>query len=258
MTTKKKGNREDYIFRNKINETLVKLPGQLNGGGFNIENLNQCEIKIFDYSSQILVDDCKDCIFIIGPVQNSIFFRNCSACKIAVICSQFRLSNCKDLKIKIFTSTDPAIEDSDDLEFGPYNVFYPLLDQQIIKGDIDLAFNYYRQVFDHTPSTDESKKHFRFCDISQAQVLQINVEGVEAKDPPNQQILAALYSFEIYAENSSDMSMPVAKTREDALIQEAALMNQKNLMQDDAFVELSKEENQLNLNAFLNKDAKVE
>ena len=221
MATKKKKNRADYIFKDQINQALIKLPGQLNGSAFNIENLNKCEIKIFDYTNQILVDDCKDCIFIIGPVQNSIFFRNCTACKIAVICNQFRLSNCKDLKIKLFTTTDPAIEDSDDLEFGPYNVCYPLLDQQIIKADTDLSINYYRKVYDHTPSLDENKKHYRFCEIGETQVLQINIEGVEAKDPPNPQILGALYNFETFAENSSDISLPLAKSKEDALRQEA-------------------------------------
>ena len=175
--TKKKPKRERYVFENRSNESLVKMPGELNGSTFQIDNLKDCEVKIYDHTNQILIDDCINCIFIIGPVKNSIYLRHCTSCKIAVTCSQFRLEYCKDLKIKLFCSTSPAIENSEGLEFGPNVVYYPLMDQHVEKAGIDVSLNYYRTVYDHSPV--EGEQHFKFSDISNAIVLKMPLEGVK-------------------------------------------------------------------------------
>ena len=39
---KKKLNKQDFIFKNKSDETLVKVPGEINGIDFCIKNLKNC------------------------------------------------------------------------------------------------------------------------------------------------------------------------------------------------------------------------
>ena len=41
-----------------------------------------------------MVDKCKNCTFVIGPIKGSIFLRDCEDMKIHVACQQFR---CRDL-----------------------------------------------------------------------------------------------------------------------------------------------------------------
>lgn len=48
---KQKLNREDYQFRKKIDEELIKLPGSLNGLDFLISNCENCTIWICDHSA---------------------------------------------------------------------------------------------------------------------------------------------------------------------------------------------------------------
>ena len=51
--SKKKLNKQDYIFRNRKNELLIKSPGQINGIDFYLANLEDCEVFLFDWMDQV-------------------------------------------------------------------------------------------------------------------------------------------------------------------------------------------------------------
>ena len=56
MTTigkKKKLNRADYMFKDRVGETLMKKPGDINGIEFAINNLENCEVSILDHTAQV-------------------------------------------------------------------------------------------------------------------------------------------------------------------------------------------------------------
>ena len=48
IAQKKKLNREDYMFRDKTGEELVKNPGDVNGLDFMIRNLTDCTVYLLD------------------------------------------------------------------------------------------------------------------------------------------------------------------------------------------------------------------
>ena len=92
----KKLNKKDFIFENKENETLIKSPGEINGRDFLISNLKNCEVFLCDYLAQVFikyfiksqffyyftrffVDDCVNCRINIGPIEGSLFVRDCSS-----------------------------------------------------------------------------------------------------------------------------------------------------------------------------------
>lgn len=49
-TQKKKLNKEDYMFRNKEGETLVKKPGDIDGIQFMVKDLKNCVVQILDHT----------------------------------------------------------------------------------------------------------------------------------------------------------------------------------------------------------------
>ena len=51
--SKKKLNKQDYIFRNRKNEVLIKSPGQIDGIDFYLANLEDCEVYLFDWMDQV-------------------------------------------------------------------------------------------------------------------------------------------------------------------------------------------------------------
>lgn len=54
-TTEKKPklNKEDYMFKNKDGETLIKKPGEIAGLQFMIKDLKNCIVQILDHTAQV-------------------------------------------------------------------------------------------------------------------------------------------------------------------------------------------------------------
>lgn len=154
--SKPKRNREDFMFMKKEGERLVKLPGSLNGLDFVLDTIKNCTVFILDRTAQITADEINDSKLYIGPVEGSIFLRDCHNCTISVVCRQFRLKNCTNLTIFLHSASDPSIELSSDLRFAPFNFKYPLLDQQVQAAGMDVSVNFWSQIFDFNAKPDEA------------------------------------------------------------------------------------------------------
>ena len=50
---KKKFNRLDYIIEKKNGETIIKMPGQIEGRAFAIRYLENCKVYLYDHSAQV-------------------------------------------------------------------------------------------------------------------------------------------------------------------------------------------------------------
>ena len=153
-----KPNPKDFIFSSKTGETLLKQPGAIRGYDFAIENLKNCVVYLLDRSAQITVDECQGCRFYIGPVEGSIFFRDCTDCTVSVCCQQLRTKNCHHVVFNAFVTSDPTIEYSDDLQFGPYNFAYPLLDEHLSAAKLQVEDDHWSQIFDF--NREEGVQHW--------------------------------------------------------------------------------------------------
>jgi hypothetical protein len=52
-TAKKKLNRNDYMFKDKTGEELIKKPGDVNGLDFAIRDLKDCTVYLLDHTAQV-------------------------------------------------------------------------------------------------------------------------------------------------------------------------------------------------------------
>jgi hypothetical protein len=99
---------EDFMFMIKEGARLVKMPGSLNGLDFVLDTVKNCSLCILDRTAQITADEVNDKLYI-GPLEGSIFLRDCHNCTISGICRQFRLKKCTNLTIFIHSASDPPI-----------------------------------------------------------------------------------------------------------------------------------------------------
>lgn len=97
--------------------------------------------------------------------------------------------------IYLYVANDPIIESSSDLKFAPFNVAYPLLDQQVQSVGFDVSkylskvnqvimviyvdVNKWDMIFDFTK--DEQKLNYSFVDPADFQIVSKSIEGVEEK-----------------------------------------------------------------------------
>jgi len=172
--------REDS-FKDKAGEELTKLPNSINGQVFYLDNLTDCTVYLLDYSAQIYADNCRNCSVYIGPVENSCFIRNCENSRFSIACGQFRATACKETTIFLYSASDPHIETSSSLKFGPYNFSYPQQDKHFRLASLNPSVNKWSTVYDHSPSPGVS--HFSFLEDSEVPQESKTISGLG--DPIN-------------------------------------------------------------------------
>jgi hypothetical protein len=148
-------NKKDFWIRDRVNEFIVRKPGQVLGEQFIIENCTNCDFYILDHSDTITIDDCKNCRFFIGPIMSSIFIRACEECKFgAIACQQFRTRDCKNLDVLLYCQTRPIIETTTNLRVGCFNAFYFELVNQFSFAKLSVFNNIWSVFHDFTPNSD--------------------------------------------------------------------------------------------------------
>jgi len=156
----KEFNIDDYQFLDRTDEKCIKEPGSIQGEKFVVENCSNCDIYVCDYCGEISVDDTKDSRIFIGPTEASIFIRDTSNCKIVAACKQFRIRDCQNLEILLFSSTEPVIESSKDIKFGCFDYFYFSLRHQFDQAKLNIWNNKWSEVHDFTAVKEGGKKKY--------------------------------------------------------------------------------------------------
>eukprot|EP00899_Mesostigma_viride_P012128 jgi/Mesvir1/20916/Mv07988-RA.1 len=160
----------NYRFSKHVGETLVKFPGQIDGIDFLLEKLEGCSVYLLDFTAQVQVDLCRKCTIVIGPVDGSVFLRDCEDCTIYVACRQLRLRDCHRCKIVLYCYTEPVIELSDEIQFGCWNVAYPHLSEHFKKANLNPSVNTWSKIYDFNTGdephwTTLPQKPFEFLEV---------------------------------------------------------------------------------------------
>ncbi|KAH9506666.1 Protein Xrp2 [Dermatophagoides farinae] len=148
----------NYLIENESNSIQIRLPGEIGGEQFIIQNCNDSTICLYDYSNTVTIDDCRNCTFFIGPVIGSIVIRNCQDCRLMSASQQFRTRDCKRLDLYIFCATQPAIESCHNLVFSCFTANYKGLQEQFEKTNLQIYNNKWFNVYDF--SIDNRDKHW--------------------------------------------------------------------------------------------------
>ena len=143
----------DFIVKDRVDETIIRKPGEICGEQFIIENCTNCDIYLLDHSATITIDNCKNCRFFIGPMASSVFIRTTEDCKFgALACQQFRTRQCKNLDVLLYAQTRPIIEMSSNIRLGCFNAYYVELVDQFAFSRLSVFNNNWSTVYDFTPA----------------------------------------------------------------------------------------------------------
>lgn len=87
----------------------------------------------------MFIDECINCEFVIAPCDGSIFIRTSKNCTISVISKQLRFRDCENCKIYSYCSSDPVIEASKNMLFGPFNYAFPKAKELFLKAKFEMS-----------------------------------------------------------------------------------------------------------------------
>jgi hypothetical protein len=64
-----------------------------------------------------------------------VFIKNTKNCNISVVAKNIHVDDCENLRIYAYCPSIPIINNSDLINFGPFNAFLPKLKDLFIKAD---------------------------------------------------------------------------------------------------------------------------
>lgn len=153
--TKPKVDAANYTVVNAKDASIMKPPGSIGGEQFIIRNCQNTSLYILDHLNSVNIDDCTDCVVILGPTQGSVFLRNCSKVRIASACQQLRARDCTAVDFWLCCTTQPSIEACSDMRFGCLTLMYEEFPDQLKNARLSPFNNHWSEVYDFTPSRPE-------------------------------------------------------------------------------------------------------
>jgi Tubulin binding cofactor C len=95
---------------------------------------------------------------VIGPVEGSVFVRDCKRCRLAVACAQLRLRDCLACDLLLRCRTRPVIEASGELRIGCWAHPYSGLAGQMAAAGLSPWHNFWSDIHDFTPEWSNDRK----------------------------------------------------------------------------------------------------
>ena len=143
-------------------QAVLRGLGTVEGKQFQVDNLKNCSVFVFDYCDSVVIDDCSNCNFVIGPTSGSVFIRDCDNCTLAVASQQLRTRDCKKISISLFCPSEPVVETSTEVNFAPLNVAIPNGNVLLEKAGLKATdANLYSKVHDFSKSDENIPQVWR-------------------------------------------------------------------------------------------------
>lgn len=124
----------------------IRYPDSVEGQSFIIEEVQNSEISLLDYTETLTIVGCEDATIRCGPTKGVCKVTRCRGCMITVACSHLVMSECQDLIIFLYTASEPVLNSSNQVTFAPYNLAYPYLRSHFDKAQLDPRKNLWSRV----------------------------------------------------------------------------------------------------------------
>jgi len=148
---KQKKDPADFIYRGLRDQTVVRPEGTVAGEQLVIEDCHDCTLVILDRIACVTVDDCTGCTLFLGPVEGSVFVRDCEELRGSFACRQFRCRELHASDLRLFCATRPIIESSRGLSLACLNLDYAGHAKQLEDAGLNPLRNFWSAVYDFTP-----------------------------------------------------------------------------------------------------------
>ena len=109
---------------------------------------HKLQVLLLDHADMVQVDALVNCKVFVGASSESIFVRECTGCTFTIACKQLRTRDCKDCVFHLYSKTEPIIETSSAVAFGPFNGAYAEHAGHMAAAGLDVDVNFWWAVFD--------------------------------------------------------------------------------------------------------------
>ncbi|KAG7159627.1 tubulin-specific chaperone C-like isoform X1 [Homarus americanus] len=137
-----------FGFKDQAHQTLTKSAGELENRQMNLQNLQDCKVIALGNPSTLQVASLRNCTVIIGPTSRSAFIKDCINCKFVMACQQVRIHNTQNTQFYLHVTGAAIIENCQKVQFAPYTLRYPELEDHYCQSGLDLNINQWDKIDD--------------------------------------------------------------------------------------------------------------
>ncbi|CAO3686799.1 unnamed protein product [Umbelopsis ramanniana] len=162
-----------------------------------ISNAKRCIIRLDEKQhgvSAVHIKDVEQCVIIAGRVSGSILIYGCKRTIILAECHQFRMHDSTTVKLLISVSSHPIMEDSQDIEIGPYHTQLALSNDNALEH-VERPKNYYDHMEDFNWLKQQESPNWRLMDTS---IANKTSQALMQLDAPTAKEAAANTAFDLY------------------------------------------------------------
>ncbi|KAI8103308.1 hypothetical protein M9435_004647 [Picochlorum sp. BPE23] len=160
-------------------ETLIKLPGSIDGEGVTLKNLTDCTVYLLDYASEVEVFHCVNCQIFIGPVDGPALFQDCSNCHVAVASQQFQAKECSNCSFGLYCATGPTLSQCTGIRISSWSGSYHGLDRHFACAHLDPSKNQFDKVYDASQVEGENY----VVSMEPGEPWVVDIPGLEEQQP---------------------------------------------------------------------------
>jgi len=114
------------------------LMTEVDGGSLLVNDCVQSYIYILAHSRFASISGCSNCLVVIGATSAVVSVDNCENINFVGACGRITVSNTTDSSFHLCTNTPPVLHgDCRNVQFAPFNTFYPRLESDLNTAGID-------------------------------------------------------------------------------------------------------------------------
>ncbi|KAJ6845208.1 TBCC domain-containing protein 1-like [Iris pallida] len=122
--------------------SVVKQPCDIKGHSIKVLNCHESVIYILAPLSYATVYGCSDVTVVLGAVGKAVRVEHCERVQVITAARRICIANCRECLFFLGVNQRPLIiGDNHKLKVGPYNTFYPLLEEHMSKVGINASVN---------------------------------------------------------------------------------------------------------------------
>ena len=147
-----------FIIENQSSQELIYAPGTLINEDLLLQNLSECTVHIFNPNLSAKLINCSKSKFIISAISGATQIFSSEDCTISSASSEVIIENCKNLKLFIFTETEPSIKLSSSLKFAPFNIKFSGQDSCFAEAELNCYKDKWSEI--HDLNRNDSIPHY--------------------------------------------------------------------------------------------------
>ncbi|XP_068507609.1 TBCC domain-containing protein 1 isoform X2 [Syngnathus scovelli] len=113
-------------------QTLAKTSDKMTGANIKIHRCTNAYIYLLSPLRSVIVDKCRDCTVVLGPVETSVHVHCCQNVRVVCVAGKIIVGASSCCTLHALTPTRPLLLPGNaDITLGPFHTFYPSLEDDM-------------------------------------------------------------------------------------------------------------------------------